>query len=297
VSASANPVHKSTQPADLLAGALAIIPLAIILAKSTGHPLSELLASTLSLASLPGETMTQLAFVLLVPLGAVVVAFFRLTLGVRLLGPFRPILIAIALQLTGLVTGLGFLALVMAAIVLIRPLLRGAGLPYFARVLLLVGAVATLVIATVLMSRLAGLDSLLRVAFIPIVVLCLVAESFAKTLNNEGPRSAVWRAVTTVLAALAIGALAALPGLLDLLVEFPELVLLALAMVVLVGTHLDYRLLAFLNPEPRVRRHRRRPVGARRPKGAVRNARPTGKTFSDPQRAAPSSRPVGAIRS
>jgi hypothetical protein len=248
VSASANPVHKSTQPADLLAGALAIIPLAIILAKSTGHPLSELLASTLSLASLPGETMTQLAFVLLVPLGAVVVAFFRLTLGVRLLGPFRPILIAIALQLTGLVTGLGFLALVMAAIVLIRPLLRGAGLPYFARVLLLVGAVATLVIAT-------------------------------------------------VLAALAIGALAALPGLLDLLVEFPELVLLALAMVVLVGTHLDYRLLAFLNPEPRVRRHRRRPVGARRPKGAVRNARPTGKTFSDPQRAAPSSRPVGAIRS
>jgi len=233
-----------------LVGLFVIGPLAMVALKFSNLPMAEFLSRTISLQGLPAEVTAQLRLVLLVPLGAVVVVLFRLTLGIRVLGPFRPILIAIALQLTGLGAGLAFLILVMATIAIIRPLVRGAGLPYFARVSVLVSTVAVFVIATVLASHWLQLEPLLRVAFFPIVVLCLVAESFAKTLYDEGAGSAVWRAVMTILAALLINAIAALPGLLNSLLIFPELTLLSLAMIVTVANRLDFRLLATFNPPP-----------------------------------------------
>jgi hypothetical protein len=260
-----------------LVGLFVVAPLAIAAIKLSNLPVADLLARTISLEALPAEVTAQLRLVLLVPVGAVVVVLFRLTLGIRVLGPFRPILIAIALQLTGLVAGLAFLILVMATIAIIRPLVRGAGLPYFARVAVLVSTVAVFVITAVLASDWLQMEQLLRVAFFPIVVLCLVAESFARTLHDEGAGSAVWRAVMTILAALLINAIAALPGLLNSLLAFPELTLLTLAMVVTVAKRLDLRLLATLNPAPRCAHDERvaghRPTRKRsRKKAAARDA-------------------------
>lgn len=234
-----------------LIGLFIVVPLAIVAVKLSNHSAGDLLARMLSLDSLPAELTAQLRMVLLVPVGAVVVVLFRVTLGIRVLGPFRPILIAIALQLTGLGAGLAFLGLVMATIAIIRPLVRGAGLPYFARVSVLVSTVAVFVVTTVLVSHWLQMELLVRVAFFPIVVLCLVAESFARALYDEGAGSAVWRALMTVLAALSINTIAALPGLLDSLQTFPELVLLAFPIIALVGNRLDFRLLATFNPPPR----------------------------------------------
>jgi hypothetical protein len=249
---SANAHHRI--PGEWLSASLVAlfvaVPLAIAAIKLFNLPLGDVLARTISLENLPAEVTAQLRLVLLVPVGAVVVVLFRLTLGLRVLGPFRPILIAIALQLTGLGAGLVFLILVMATIAIIRPLVRGAGLPYFARVAVLVSTVAVFVITTVLASHSLQMDQLLRVAFFPIVVLCLVAESFARTLHDEGARSALWRAVMTILAALLINAIAALPGLMNTLLAFPELTLLTLAMVVAIGNRLDFRFFATLNPPP-----------------------------------------------
>jgi hypothetical protein len=228
-----------------------LLPLALAAAKLSGLAVTEPLARTLSFQGLPAPITAQLRLVMLVPLGAVVVVLFRLTLGVRVLGPFRPILIAIALELTGIGAGLVFLVLVMASIAAIRPLVRGARLPYFARVAVLVSTVAVLVAGTVLAGHWLRADSLLQVAFFPIVVLCLVAESFARTLYDEGAPSAVWRAVTTIAAALTIAGVAAVPGLLDGLLAFPELALLSLPAIVWIARRLDLRVLSSLNPPPR----------------------------------------------
>lgn len=232
-------------------GLCVVMPLALAAVKLSDLALAESLARAVSFRNLPAPVTAQLRLVLLVPLGAVVVVLFRLTLGVRVLGPFRPILIAIALNLTGIGAGLVFLVLVMGSIVLIRPLVRGAGLPYFARVAVLVSTVAVLVAGTVLAGHWLRADAFLQVAFFPIVVLCLVAESFARTLHREGAPSAIWRAATTIAAAITITGVAAVPTLLDGLLAFPELALLSVAATVWIARRLDFRVLSDLNPPPR----------------------------------------------
>lgn len=246
---------RNTIPGERLApwlvGLCLVVPLALVAMKLSDLAFADPLARALSFEHLPAAVTAQLRLVLLVPLGAVVVVLFRLTLGVRVLGPFRPILIAIALQLTGIGAGLVFLVLVMGSIAVIRPLVHGAGLPYFARVAVLVTTVALFVVGTVLAGHWLNADGLLQVAFFPIVVLCLVAESFARILHHEGAPSAAWRATTTIAAALTITGIAAVPGLLDTLLAFPELTLLSLAATVWIARRLDFRVLAALNPLPR----------------------------------------------
>lgn len=279
-----------------LVGLFVIAPLAIVAIKLSNLPVAEFLARTISLEGLPSEVTAQLRLALLVPLGAVVVVLFRLTLGIRVLGPFRPILIAIALQLTGLGAGLAFLILVMATVAIIRPLVRGAGLPYFARVLVLVSTVAVFAIAAVLVSNWLQMEQLLRIAFFPIVVLCLVAESFARTLYDEGAGSAVWRAVMTLLAALLIYAIAALPGLLNALLIFPELTLLSLAMIVVVANRLNFRLFAAFNPLPRTAANKR--IAARAPRGKHLGNKTVRNASTEPaRRARGASRPPEPIHS
>lgn len=236
------------------AWALFLLPFAISIAKQTALPGATLLHDALSLNGLPEDVSAHLHLVLMVPLGTVVVVLFRLTLGLRVLGPFRPILIAIGLSLTGVVSGLLFLALVMGIVALVRPFLRSAGLPYFARVAVLLSGVAMFVIATVLTGGWLEVGSLIDVAFFPIVVLCLAAESFAKALSQEGARSAVWRAGTTTLAALGIVGLAAIPGLVSTLSGNPELLIAHIGLVMLIATYLDLRLFADMNPSTCVRK-------------------------------------------
>ncbi len=213
------------------------------------HPMeTSFLDRWISLSGVSPEIQDQIIYILFVPLASLVVVFVRLTLGIRLLGPFRSILIAVAFQATGIFPGLIFLALSMASIAMIRPVLKDMGLPYFARVSVILGAVAGIVIATVLMAHHLSVAILERVAYFPIIVLCLICEGFARTLDKEGFVSAVWRGATTALLAVVFVLFTRIPGLQALLFRLPELLVLQIGCVVLIAEFFDFRLLKWLNP-------------------------------------------------
>ena len=92
---------------------LMAIPLSLILLKIPFHPFSEFLSQTLSLSHVDPSMQWRIQYVLFVPFGALLVVLTRLTLGIRVLGPFRSILLAIAFQVTGVLYGLVFLTIVM----------------------------------------------------------------------------------------------------------------------------------------------------------------------------------------
>jgi hypothetical protein len=193
---------------------------------------------------------TRLQYVLFVPLGAVLVVFCRLTLGIRILGPFRSILIAVAFQITGIVLGLIFLTIVIAVIVVVRPLLKAIRLPYYARVSVIMSAVCAIMTFTILMGTWLETDVLRRTAYFPIVVLCLMGEGFSRTLTKEGTRAAMWRGAMTTLLAVLITLLTAIPGLRQFMMRFPELLIVQLGCIVLISEYLDLRLLQWINPAP-----------------------------------------------
>jgi hypothetical protein len=218
------------------------VPLAILLGKLPGAPTAAAFTRLFTLAHLPARLHAHLQYLVFVPLSAIVVVLFRVTLGIPVFGLFRPILLGIAFRITGLGLGVVFLAAVMAVIVLIRPVLRVARLHSYARQSVTLSVVVLLMLATVAGAAETHMSALLRVARFPVISLCLISEHFAKALDEKGLRNAAWRGSMTVAAGISICLIAEIPGLMRLLLRFPELLMAQIGCVVAVGEFLNLRL-------------------------------------------------------
>jgi len=238
----------------LTLGLFFALPLLIIIGKWSLLPTCGLFERLFSLADMPHKMNLRIAYILFVPFGATVVVFFRLVLGIRLMGPFRSILIAIAFQITGILPGLVFLAMVIGVVVLIRPQTKAIKLPYFARVSVILSAVASIMILALLSGSWLDIESLCRMAYFPIIALCLMGEGFAKTLSKEGLKSAVWRGMATVFVAVLITLFSQIDGFRSMFLYYPELLLCQIGCIVVIAEFLDLRLLSFLNPPKDKRR-------------------------------------------
>lgn len=231
-----------------LLGLLLLGPLLAMVGKWHPLPTSDLFMRFLSLANLSKSMESRVGYILFVPFGATVAVFFRLFLGIRLFGPFRSVLLAVAFQITGILPGLAFVAVVIAVVVVIRPFIKAIRLPYFARVSVVLSTVALIMLLALLSSTWLNMGSLRQVAYFPIVVLCLMSEGFAKTLSGEGLRSALWRGVMTVFVAVLITLLYQIDGFRRLFLYFPELLILEIGCIIVIGEFFDLRLLSWLNP-------------------------------------------------
>jgi hypothetical protein len=236
---------------------LTVAPLLLVAFKASGLPGSASLAGLLSLEGLPHAVQARAHHLLFTPLGAWLVVFTRLTLGVRVLGPFRSVLLAIAFQVTGPVVGVVFFALVLASVVLLRPVVKGLRLAYFGRSAVMLTAVAVLITAGMLAGLAAGAPGVERVAFFPVVVLTLAGDAFSTTLRREGARSALWRASATAAVALVLTGLAGVVWVQGALVRHPELMLTVLGGTVLTADLAAWRLLQHLNPPVKKRKPRK----------------------------------------
>lgn len=198
---------------------------------------------SLSLANVRPDVRARVEYVVFIPACALLITFVRLTLGVRMLGPCRALLIAVAFQLVGFAASLFLMALVIVTVVLIRPVLKMIRLPRYARVSIVLSIAAATIVIMMLAGPRLGTAALWRVVFSPVVVLGLSAEGFARTLERESLRAALWRATTTLVVAIIIALVLSLPGLQMVLLRFPELIVAQIAGIVLISEFLDLRLL------------------------------------------------------
>lgn len=224
------------------------LPVVIVLYKVSGMPGAERVAWNLSFQMLEHGERSRMLHLLMTPIGALLVVFTRLTLGLRVLGPFRSVLLAIAFQVTGPIIGPIFFALVIAVVVLLRPSIKAMRLPYFGRSTVMLAAVAGMIVLATLLGIALGVPDVERVAYFPVVVLTLAGEAFAKTLRKEGQRSALWRAGSTAVLALVITGLSSVSVLRDGLIAFPELELVVVAAIILTCEYMPFRALQHLNP-------------------------------------------------
>lgn len=241
-------VHFSRKQLGLIAALLAV-PLFVAVGKLPGLPTSEFFWTHFSLLHLPATIHSHVGHILFVPLGAILAVFFRLTLGVRLLGPFRSILLAFAFAATGILLGLIFLAVTIAILVTIGPLIKGMRLPYFGRISAMLSAVALLIVLGILLGSWLDLHALRKVAYFPLVVLCLIGDAFVRTVSREGLRSALWRSLVTALLAVLLTLLIAIRSLQGVLLRFPEVLSVQTAGILLIAKYGAWRWLEWLNPK------------------------------------------------
>ena len=234
-----------------------IVPLIFVLARVLAMPgvgefglpglaalraLGNMLNQSLTLLWVPPDDRSSILYLLLLPTGAVLLVLARLTFGLRILG-FRAILLAIGFHMAGLVPSLILIAIVIATIAAIRPSMRRIRLPLFARVSVILCCTAIIMVGALLLAPLLRSEVVWSVAFFPVIILAMMAEGIAKTLANDSLLLATWRAGWTVVVALIIAAISSIPAVRYCALNFPELMLTQLVVVILIAEFLDFRLL------------------------------------------------------
>lgn len=247
---------------------LFLLPLLTIFLKLSGNSWGRALDQFVSLEAVSGTARDRIGSVLLVPVAAILAVVARVTLGIRILGPFRAFLLAVAFQATGVPVGFFFLSVVIAVIVVARRPIRKFRLPHYGRLSVVMSIVAATITIALILGQHLHLDALRRVAYFPIVALCLTGDTFDATRRREGLRSALWRGSMTALLAVLIAQIASVHGFQRALVRFPELMIAEVGLIILIAEFFGYRLLSVFNPPP-VKKRRKRRKSRRRGRTAV----------------------------
>jgi D-alanine-D-alanine ligase len=223
---------------------------------------------------IPASDRGSILYLLLLPTGALLVAFTRLTLGIRVLG-FRAILIAIGFKASGFIPSLALLAVVASTILAIRPWTRRIRLPLFARIAVIMCLSVTIMVGALLTAPWLHSEAVWGVAFFPVIIMAMMAEGIAKTLEEDDVVTAAWRAGGTIVLALVIVGVDYVFA--PVILQFPEFILTEMIAIVLVAEFLDLRLLEAWPARLSRLVAGARPWFASKPKIAlVRNRRSTG---------------------
>jgi hypothetical protein len=204
----------------------------------------------LSLNQLPIEEQSMFRMLMLLPLGALVVAFMRIVIGVKTSGTFMPVLIAVAFVQTSLLPGLVAFISVVAIGLLLRGYLSSLNLLLVSRISALIILVIFVTTGLSIVGYQLGFNTGMTVTFFPMVILAWTIERMSILWEEEGPREVLTQGTgSLVVATFAFLAMSApLAG--HLTFNFPELHLVVFAVILLLGQYTGYKLSELRRFEP-----------------------------------------------
>ena len=213
-----------------------------MVARARGEANDSFLASTM-MFNLPVNTQNVYRVLLMVPFGALVVAFMRTIVGLPTLGTFMPILVAIAFRETELAWGIALFVLITASGLSLRFYLERLQLllvPRLCSVLVLVVLLMTII--SLVCVKL-GIDKGFSIALFPIVILTMVIERMSVIWEESGPGQALKEGLGSLSVAVLGYLVMKNEHLTHLVFLFPESLLILLAVFILMGRYTGYRLL------------------------------------------------------
>jgi hypothetical protein len=195
-----------------------------------------------SLFSLPIQTQAVYSVLLLIPIGALVVVLFRNIIGVATFGTFMPVLIALAFRETRLLSGVLMFTLLVALGLGIRFYLERLRLLLVPRLATVLICVVLLMLAVSIVSAKLGLEVGLSVALFPMVILTMTIERMSIVWEERGAGEAIQQGFGSLLVAGVCYLVMGLDYLEHLVFVFPELLLVVLALVLILGRYQGYRI-------------------------------------------------------
>lgn len=196
----------------------------------------------LTLSDIEPSALVAFREAFFIPIGALAAVATRLTLGIRILGPFRSILLGIAFYQTGVIFGAGFLIVLSLVLAWARSELRSLGLNYYGRISVMLCLVALSVIATALIGNRIGLAQSIVVAYFPMIVLCLVGDALARNVVREGVLSSIQRGGATILLGAMLSPVYGSDAIFKFMSANPESILLIIGWIGIVSRFCDWRI-------------------------------------------------------
>jgi hypothetical protein len=195
-----------------------------------------------SIYSLPLLEQNTLKWLMVFPLGILVVVLMRNVIGLTTMGTFTPMLIAMSLVKTGFWGGLISFALIISIGIALRAVLSKLNLLLVPRI----SAVVIFVILIIQLLTVIGYRTDWQIAssavFFPIIITAWIIERASITWEEEGASNAVHEIAYTLLTAIATYFVINSEDIRHIMFAFNELNLVILFTVMLLGTYTGYRL-------------------------------------------------------
>lgn len=195
-----------------------------------------------SIYNLPLLEQNALKWLMVFPLGILVVVIMRNIVGIPTMGTFTPMLIAMSLVKTGFFVGLVSFALIVGVGVVIRAFLSKLNLLLVPRI----SAVVIFVIMIIQVLTILGYQLDWEIAssavFFPIIITAWIIERASITWEEEGAAHAMREIVYSLLTAVATYFVISSVYIRHIMFAFNELNLVILFVVMLLGTYTGYRI-------------------------------------------------------
>lgn len=195
-----------------------------------------------SLLSLPIQTQSVYAILLLVPVGGFVMLFMRNIVGVGTFGTFMPVLVALAFRETQLLWGILLFTVVVGLGLSIRFYLEHLRLLLVPRLTAVLTVVVLLLVMISIVSHRLGMETGLSVALFPMVIMTMVIERMSISWEERGARHALKEAAGTLVVAILAYLVMSVEHIRHLVFVFPELLLVLLGATLVLGRYTGYRL-------------------------------------------------------
>jgi hypothetical protein len=215
---------------------------AIMNANSRGQ-LSLPTFTRFSLLGLPIDTQAVYRILLTVPIGVFLLVILRNIVGVRTFGTFMPVLIALAFRETQLAWGIILFSLVVGLGLSVRFYLDHLKLLLVPRLASVLVVVIILMASISIVSHKLGLYSGLSVSLFPMVILTMTIERMSIVWEERGPVEALKQGTGSLFVASIAYLVMQNNFVQHLVFIFPELLLVLLAALMLLGRYRGYRLL------------------------------------------------------
>lgn len=195
-----------------------------------------------SIHSLPLEEQAMFKTIMLIPIGALIIVFLRVLIGLKTSGTFMPVLIAVAFVQTQLLPGIiGFLLIVGTGLV-IRGYLSKLNLLLVSRISAVIISVILIISVFTIVSFNIGLTQGLTITFFPMIILSWTIERMSILWEEEGAKEVFLQGGGSLLTAVIIYLAMTNVYVQHITFNFIGTQFMVLAFILLLGNYRGYRL-------------------------------------------------------
>ncbi len=202
------------------------------------------------LYNLPIAEQNLFKGILLLPIGALVVVFLRIIIGIKCSGTFMPILIATSFIQTELLNGvLGFLVIVSTGLV-IRSYLSHLNLLLVSRISAVVILVIGMIVLFTIIAFKLGLSDAMTITFFPMIILAWTIERMSILWEEEGGKEVLIQGGGSLIVAVVAYLMMDNTLIRHWAFNFLGVHALIMAAILLMGQYTGYRLLELRRFKP-----------------------------------------------
>lgn len=188
-----------------------------------------------------GVSLNLLRVILLLPVGVLIVIFFRSVIGFTTFGTFHPALLAVAFRESGLAWGIALYVIILGAGLIVRALLDRITLLHTPRLALSLLLVVAIILAVTLISVAFGNQAPANISMFPIAILAITIESSFTRWSEVGAKRAALIFLQTLIVISVVYLFLDLHAIQTLIFTFPEVLLVVGAAFLGLGRYLGMR--------------------------------------------------------